>query len=113
MAGGRNAGHKSRSSLSPLARIDILAPRRRPGFRRWFQVDDDPALRRAVGNRLAQFDLAVSEIIGRDMSEDIRGHHAHQRSPNNLLGKRTLPIAEHDLVLVLLDDKEIAFDAAF
>src|SRR4051812_30612387 len=64
---GRKAGHKGRSSLSPPARVDILAPRRCPGFSRGFQVDDDPAFQRAVGDRLAQLDLAVSEIIGRDM----------------------------------------------
>ena len=33
--------------------------------------------------------------------------------PDDLFGERAPAVAEHDLVLVLLDDKEIALDPAF
>src|SRR5581483_11540285 len=100
------------SSPPRRTRIDIFAARRRPGFGGRLQVDDHPTLGRAPGDRFAQFNLAVPEVVGGDVAENVRGHHAHRRPPEHLFGKRASPVAEHDLVLALVDDKEITLDPA-
>jgi hypothetical protein len=74
-------------------------------------MDDHAAAGMALRDGLFEDDLGIAEVIGGDAAEDVGGHHAHRGSADDLLGERAGPVAEDDLVVILLDDEEVALDA--
>ena len=89
----------------------ILAPLGGQRFLGRLQVDHDAAAGVAPGDRLLQLDLGVAEVVGGDAAEHVRGHHAHRRPALDQLAERAGAVAEHDLLVVLRDDVEVALDA--
>lgn len=73
-------------------------------------MDNNPAARIPLGNRLLQLDLGIAQVVGGDVAEDIRGHHAHRGPSQHLVAERAGTIAEHDPVGILLDHPEVALD---
>ncbi|OFW71393.1 MAG: hypothetical protein A2W02_02265 [Alphaproteobacteria bacterium RBG_16_64_48] len=67
----------------------------------------------AFGNRLFELDACITKILGRDVTEDVRGHHAQRWPIADQLTERTGAVTKDDPILSLLYYEEAALNATF
>ena len=90
--------------------LHVLAAFCGVGGRAGLEVNDHSAPRISAGDGLLEHDLGVAGALRGEHAEDVRRHHAERRAPDDLLGERARAVAEHDLLVVLLDDVKVALD---
>ena len=90
--------------------LEVFPSLRRLRLRGRSEIDDDAAAGGPPRDRLLEDDLGIAEVLGGDDPEDVRGHHTQRRPVDHLPGERASPVAEHDLLVGLLDDVEVSLD---
>jgi hypothetical protein len=97
---GRKCSGETASLLEILPPFDIVRSSE------VVEIDHDTASCRTGGDRFMNGNLGVSQIVGRNGSEDVGRPHSERRAVHDLLAERTSPITEKDFVVALLDDVE-------
>ncbi len=71
----------------------------------------DPAARISGRDRLRELYARVTQVLGRDAPEHIRGHHAHRAPADHTVPEGTGTVSEDDQILALPDEMEVPPDA--
>ena len=72
----------------------------------------DPTACGSLGDGAHEFDLRLAQVLCNNDAEHVRRHHAQRRTTQHLVAERAAPIFQHDALVVLLDNAEVALDAS-